>query len=157
MILLSFFSTVEFYVIMSVIAAAIVAFSARPQSRGPVMEYLLASELSETDDHDLVQQSVELTCLADDTVLLVRHGVEDVTMTGAVSLAAKCDGSTITFEERLVAGSSWDAPARKATFHIDFLRPGRYHIRYNSDRTGLFAAFPLHVRPGINATHILSR
>lgn len=157
MILLSFFSTVEFYVIMAVMAAAIVAFSARPQSRGPVMEYLLASTLSESDDGDLPRQSVEITCLADGTVLLVRHGVEDVTMTGAVSIAAKCDGSNVTFEERLVVGSTWDAPARMATFHIDFLRPGRYHIRYNSDRTGLFAAFPLHVRPGINVTHDLKR
>lgn len=142
---------------MAVIAAAVVAFSARPQSRGPVMEYLLASQLNEEDDSEFDQPSVEFKCYDDGSVRLVRHGVEDVTMSGAVSLAVKCDGSNVSIEERLVGGSTWDNPAGMATFRVDFLTPGRYHIRYNSAKTGLFAAFQLHVRPGIVASHILSK
>ncbi len=156
MILLSFFSSIEFYVIMAVIAAAVVAMASRPQVRGPVVEYLLASVLSTEDDSD-GEPSVEFTCMDDGTVRLVRHGVQDVTMTGAVSLAVSCDGVNVSIEERLVQGSTWDQPARSAAFRIDFLRPGRYHIRYNSDKTGLFAAFQLHVRPGISSSRILSR
>ncbi len=120
------------------------------------MEYLLASVLS-PDDDSADGPSVELTCMDDGTVRLVRHGVDDVSMSGAVSLAATCDGVNVAFEERLVVGSTWDEPARSAAFRIDFLPPGRYHIRYNSDKTGLFAAFQLHVRPGITSHHILSR
>lgn len=116
------------------------------------MEYLLASELSQRDDSDTSGTSLTLTCMDDGSVLLVRHGVEGVSMTGAVSLAATCDGVNVTFEERLVGGSTWDPPALSATFRIDFLRPGRYHVRYNSERTGLFAAFSFHVRPGIVST-----
>lgn len=156
MLMLSFFTSVEFYVVMAVVAGAIVALASRPQSRGPVMEYLLASVLSADDDSDGAP-SVEFICLDDGTVRLLRHGVEGVTLTGAVSLAVTCDGVNVSFEERLVQGSDWDEPARTASFRIDFLRPGRYHIRYNSDRTGLFAAFQLHVRPGIKSMRILSR
>lgn len=156
MILLSFFSSVEFYVIMAVIAAAVVAMASRPQLKGPVMEYLLASVLSPAVDSDGTP-SVEFTCMDDGTVRLVRHGVQDVTMSGAVSLAVSCDGVNVSIEERLVQGSTWDEPAGKATFSIDFLRPGRYHIRYNSEKTGLFAAFQLHVRPGISTSRFLSR
>lgn len=147
----------EFYVIMAVVAAAVVAYSARPQSRGPVMEYLLASVLNECDDSDMQRPSIELICKDDGSVHLVRHGVEDVTMTGAVSLAVTCNGTNVSIEERLVVGSTWDHPARSATFRIDFLLPGHYHILYNSEKTGLFAAFPFHLRPGITTSHILSR
>lgn len=120
------------------------------------MEYLLSAELSPTDD-SAYGPSIDIACLDDGTVRLVRHGVEGVTMSGAVGAAAKFDGTNVMIEERLVAGSTWDDTAPKATFRIDFLPPGRYHVRYNSDRTGLFAAFQLHVRPGITTSHILSR
>ena len=141
---------------MAVIAAAIVAFASRPQARGPVMEYLLSADLSATDD-STGAPSLDIACLDDGTVRIVRHGVEDVTLSGTVGAAVKCDGANVMIEERLVVGSTWDEAARMATFRLDFLPPGRYHIRYNSDRTGLFAAFQLHVRPGITTSHILSR
>lgn len=120
------------------------------------MEYLLSAELSPTDD-SADGPSIDIACLDDGTVRLVRHGVEGVTLSGTVGGAVKCNGTNVSIEERLVVGSTWDDAARKATFRIDFLPPGRYHVRYNSDRTGLFAAFQLHVRPGITTSHILSR
>lgn len=120
------------------------------------MEYLLSADLSPTDDSSGVP-SLDIACLDDGTVRLVRHGVEGVTLSGTVGAAVKCDGINVMIEERLVIGSTWDEAARIATFRIDFLPPGRYHLRYNSERTGLFAAFQLHVRPGITTSHILSR
>lgn len=155
MVLLSFFSSIEFYVIMAVVAAAIVAVACRPQVRGEMLEYLLAGRLSKKGEGHA--PSVEFKCLDSGIVVLTRYGIEGVSESGAVSIAAKCDGVNLFIEERLIPGNQYDMPIDEARFDLDFLRHGRYHVRYNSDATGLFVAFQLHVSPGIVATRALSR
>lgn len=150
------FGSVEFYVIMAVVAAAVVALASRPRAAGEMLEYLLASSLVEQGGH-ASGPSLELACLPDGSVRLTRRGLEDISMSGAVSLAVRTNGVDVFMEERLTPGGGWEAPASEAVFYIDFLRPGRYHVRYNSERTGLFAAFSLHVRPGLVAERALSR
>lgn len=143
---------------MTIIAAAIVAMAARPRQRGEVVQHLLSSTLSaESDDFQSDSPSVEFQCRHDGTVGLVRRGIEGVSMSGAVSLAVSTNGVDVSMEERLVEGSSWDAQAVEARFNIDFMPPGWYHVKYNSEKTGLFAAFQLHVRPGLCATRLLNR
>lgn len=155
MVLLSFFSSIEFYVIMAVVAAAIVAVACRPQVRGEMLECLLAGRTSRNDESK--SPSVEFKCLDSGIVVLTRYGIEGVSQSGAVSIAAKCDGVNLIIEERLTPGNQYDLPVDEARFDMDFLRPGRYHVRYNSDATGLFVAFQLHVRPGIVASRELTR
>lgn len=155
MLLYSFFSSVEFCVIMAVIAAAVVALACRPQARGEMLEYLLAGNI--TRKGDAGDAMVEMKCLDSGIVMLQRSGIDGVTESGAVSLAIKCDGVNVMIEERLIPGNQYDMPIDTAIFTLDFLRPGRYHVRYNSDSSGLFAAFQLHVRPGIVASRMLVR
>ena len=40
----------------------------------------------------------------------------------------------------------------EAVFVLDFLAPEWYHIQYLNEHDGRFAAFTLHVRPGIHTT-----
>ncbi|MCC8113493.1 MAG: hypothetical protein LIP03_05760 [Bacteroidales bacterium] len=81
---MSFFHSVEFYIILAVIAAAIVAFSARPSARGPVEEYLVAGDLS---DSPIDTPKIEVYCPDNGGIELWRYGVDGLTDTGALSLA----------------------------------------------------------------------
>ena len=152
MITAGIFQTVEFYVIAVLVAAMIVALVARPASRGEARQYLLAGDLKACDDYN---PAITLTAHDDGSVTLTRQGIEGITSTGAVSLAVNVIGWDIVIEERLSEGFSDDAPIDTAVFRLDFLAPERYHIRYNSDRTGRFVATPFHNRPGYTTTRPL--
>ena len=142
-----------------IVAAAIVAIAARPQSIGAVRELLLAGTLvpySAADEGDLPQ--VTVSCTDSGRVIIVRRGLRDITMSGAVSIAMKIKGFDISIEERLTPGSAYDDPAASAMFTIDTLAPSEYyHIRYNSSSIGRFVAFTFHTRPSISATHFLNQ
>lgn len=152
-----FLHSIEFYVILVVVAAAIVAFAARPHIAGAVRELLLAGELipmSAADEGE--EPSITFTCTESGRVIAVRRGLKGVTVSGAVSLAATIKGFDIRIEERITPGSAYDDPAGTAMFTIDTLAPSEYyHIHYNSSSTGLFAIFTFHTRPSISATHPL--
>lgn len=148
----SFFNTVEFYVILAVIAAAIVALSARPGSKGPVIEYLLAGELYPADDEEPM---VQINCLDTGAIAITRFGIAGINENGAISLAITKKGQDLFIEERLTPGSGFGLPTQVGLFTLKTLPPGRYHVKYNSDKTGLFAAFPLHITPGLRSLHPL--
>lgn len=152
---MSFFTTTEFYVIASLAAAAIVGFCVKPPSRGQAIESLLAGTLCDTSDSDPTPR-IALSCDDDCRVLLTRHGLDGLTTTGAVSLAATRIASDITIEER-VTPTPGGEPVDTALFSLDFIPPGRYHVRYNSESTGLFAAFTLTVRAGNTIIRPLTR
>ncbi|MBQ7041717.1 MAG: hypothetical protein IJN66_03295 [Muribaculaceae bacterium] len=152
MILVEIFQTVEFYVIAVLVAAFVVALVVRPASRGEARQYLLAGDLMACGNDN---PAITLTANDDGSVILTRYGIEGITSTGAVSLAVNVIGWDIVIEERLSEGFSDDAPIDTAVFRLDFLAPERYHIRYNSDLTGRFAATPFHNRPGYTTTRQL--
>lgn len=152
----SFFTSVEFYIILAVIAAAIVAFAAKPASSGPVQEFLLAGDLTRGAAGARPELAIDVQ--SNGSVRLVRRGVDCLTDTGAVSLAVKVKGTDVMIEERLTSGRGTLEPDISASFLIKFFKSGgRYHIKYNSQKTGLFAAFPLHVAPGIKTIKELTR
>ena len=157
MITLAFYQSVEFYVIAFLVAAVIVAFSIKPPRRGAARTHLLAGELF-TDGDD--EPSISLEAMDSGYVRLVRNGVTGVNTNGAVSLAVTIIGFDITIEERLVAGRDYDInaePVRRAVFLLDFLGRERYHIRYNSDASGLFAVTTFNNRPGYKAHKPLTK
>lgn len=146
-----FLSSVEFYVYATVVAAAIVAFLARPSSRGEARQHLLAGDLSNElnlcwRDVNTSQPSISLRVRDDGSVVLTRNGIEGVSTSGAVSLAVTIIGFDITIEERIVPGNNLDEPIDTATFVLDFLAPDRYHLKYNSSATSRFATTTLLVR-----------
>ena len=144
--------SVEFYVYATVVAAAIVAYLARPSSRGEARQYLLAGGLSNVSnrawtDLPTLPPSISIIVRDDGAVVLFRHGIEGVSTSGAVSLAVTVIGYDITIEERIVPGNNLDDPIDTATFVLDFLAPDRYHLKYNSSATSRFATATLLVRP----------
>jgi hypothetical protein len=147
MILTGIFQTVEFYVITSVIAAAVVAYMAIPAQRGEAKLHMLAGELFEGDFD--AKPSIEFHCNDDGSVTLVRRGISGIYASGAVSIAIKVIGFDLMIEERLTQGSPLDMQMSEAQFNLDFLAPEWYHIKYNSENIGRFCAASLHVRPGL--------
>ena len=144
--------SVEFYVYATVVAAAIVAYLARPSARGEARQYLLAGNLSNASnrawtDLPTLPPSISIIVRDDGAVVLFRHGIEGVSTSGAVSLAVTVIGYDITIEERIVPGNNLDDPIDTATFVLDFLAPDRYHLKYNSSATSRFATATLLVRP----------
>ena len=147
-----FLGSIDFYVYATLVAAAIVAFLARPSERGEARQHLLAGELSNAtkrswSDSNSVQPAISLIVRDDGAVVLFRHGIEGVSSSGAVSLAVTVIGFDITIEERIVPGNNLDDPIDTATFVLDFLAPDRYHLKYNSQATSSFVATTLLVRP----------
>ena len=147
-----FLSSIDFYVYATLVAAAIVAFLARPSERGEARQHLLAGELSNAtkrswSDSNSAQPAISLIVRDDGAVVLFRHGIEGVSSSGAVSLAVTVIGFDITIEERIVPGNNLDDPIDTATFVLDFLAPDRYHLKYNSQATSSFVATTLLVRP----------
>lgn len=143
---MSWFNTVEFYVVAGTVAAAVVALAALPQRRGPAVQHLLAGDLADTGSPDAA-----LLAQIDSRgrLLLTRTGLSGIHVAGAVSLAVTVTGFDIKIEERLTPGPADSATADTACFTLDFLGAERYHISYNSEDSGLFAAFTIPVRPGI--------
>ncbi len=139
-------NSVEFYVIAAVIAAAVVAFSARRSDEGPVRQVLLAGVLAESDR--VTSPILELLCNDDGTVVLRRYGVEGVTVSGAVSLAITVRGFDVKIKERIVEGNPADEKIDTSSFILDFMAQERYFISYTSENAGLFAALTLKNRPG---------
>lgn len=146
--LLSILDSVEFYVIAAVVAAAVIAFSARGDSKGPVRQILLPGVLSLSDSPH--RPSVELICCDDGSVILRRHGISGMTLSGAVSLAINVSGFDVKIKERTVAGKRGDTETvDTASFILDFMGAERYFISYTAEDAGLFVALTLHNRPGI--------
>lgn len=149
---MAWFNTVEFYVVAGTLAAAVVALAALPQRRGPAVQHLLAGDLADTGN-----PAPQLLAQVDERgrLLLTRTGLAGIHAGGAVSLALTITGFDIKIEERLTPGPAAGAPVDTACFTLDFLGAERYHISYNSDDAGLFAAFTLPIRPGIRHTRPL--
>ena len=147
-----FFSSVEFYVIATVVAASIIVYFVRPSSHGEARQHLLAGDLSNASgrgwsDTSSTQASISLRVRDDGAVVLTRHGIQGVSSSGAVSLAVTVIGFDISIEERVVSGNNIDDPIDTATFVLDFLAPDRYHLKYNSSSISSFVATTLLVRP----------
>lgn len=147
MISLSIFNTVEFYVIVAVVAAAIVAAVSIPASKGEAKLHLLPCILEPGDEN--VPAGLYFQCRDDGTVDVVRTGLRGVGPAGAVSMSVKVIGFDITIEERVTHSDTSQGEFHQAAFNMDFLAPEWYHIRFNSEDTGQFCACTLHVRPGL--------
>lgn len=141
-----FFHTVEFYVLMLFVAAAVVALCARPSSRGEALTHLIAGVLS---GGPASEPELAVRVADDGTVFLIRRGLQDVYVGGSAALAITQIGFSLDIKERVIEGVPDGNPFSEAEFALSFLAPEWYHVRYTDERTGRFAAFSLHVRSGI--------
>lgn len=146
---MSWFNSVEFYVIAAAIAAAVVALSALPARRGVAVLHTIAGVLSDSGAAEPAEPSIDIEVDDNRRVVIRRTGLSGVGDTGAASLAVNVIGFDIDIEERLTPGRLPLERRDTAVFTLDFLGAERYHVRYNSEDAGVFAAFSLPVREGI--------
>lgn len=147
MILAGIFQTVEFYVIVSVIAAAVVAACAMPSTKSAVRTFLYSGDLLDGDGAE-AEPEIVLTCNDNGTVSVERRGLPGIGAGGAYSLAVKLSGFDAVIEERLTAGPAGMDSRTAAWAVIDCFAQERYHIQYRSEATGRSAAMTLNIRPG---------
>lgn len=147
-----FLHTPEFYVIMTVVAAAVLALCIRPTRREAavtrtVSGWICPGDAGRNADAD---PCIEIECLNNGNVLLKRTDVEHVGVTGSMTLTVTQTGFDLQIEERLTVGAGLsENSVEDAVFVFNFLAPERYHIHYVAYPGDRFAAFSLHVRPGI--------
>lgn len=164
---MSFFHSTEFYVILFIAAAAIVAFAAIPRGHDAVREFLLGSQLIADDvpaseeqfpSGRIVHPAIEVVCRDDGNVSLIRHGLQDMTTEGAVSAKVEVNGFNITVYERIVvprqhsnvslSSGTFAEPASTAIFTLDFLATERYYLRYESEMSSSSATLAFRNVPG---------
>lgn len=142
------------YILLFFVAAAFVAYLARPRGRGEAVKRLYAGTL--LDESGVTDGKcgprVHIRCLNDGNVVFERLGVEGLTSTGAVSLAATFTGKDVEIVERLTNGYPNDTPKGGASFTIDMTGYEWRHVRWINEETGLWCSFSLHVREGIDFT-----
>lgn len=146
--------SVEFYVALAVVAAAIVALCVKPAGRGEARQYLLPGTLCgcaepQTMTADDEAGWVDISCNDDGTVALTRRGLRGMNASGALSLAITVIGFDVTIEERVAEPREAGEPTDMALFTLDFMGRERYHVKYNSEATGSFVSFSLNNRPGL--------
>ncbi len=144
---------VTFYVILTVVAASIVAAQARPARNCEVRQLLLAGDLLPADRAE--PPSLECICQESGHLLVIRRGIDAIALDGACSLAIDIKGADINIEERLTVGRGILIPAQTAVFDLGTLAQGYYHVHYNSSKAAVWTAFTLHVRPGLTMTRRL--
>lgn len=158
---MDFFHSVEFYVIILVIAALCVGLLAIPSGQGPVETGLADGLLSHTPEGEAdPAPRIEIECRDDGTVKITRYGLpQGLDTSASVALAITRKGFDISIEERITPSSrpllaSETMPANTAVFHLPVLARDRYHIRYNSDSTSSFTTLTLMNRPGLRAVRL---
>ncbi|MDE6345328.1 MAG: hypothetical protein K2L55_01495 [Muribaculaceae bacterium] len=151
---MSFFHTTEFYVILFLVAMAIVAFLAKPHTAGPASEYLLGAALSADGG---TEPAIAVDCDESGTVWLRRSGIDGVDASGAVSAKIVVKGFNITVYERITPGNYGDSPVDSALFEFDFLAAERYWLRYESEATNSSATLTFRNTPGYHAGAILKQ
>lgn len=149
---MSWFNTVEFYVISGTLAAAAVALAALPRRRRENVLHMLPGKL----EMEVAPMTLELWVDENRVVHLKRTGFDTMGSDSAVSLAVNVAGFDITIDERIVVKSTGDTAVNTALFNLDFLGRERYHICYRGADTGVFTAFTLPVHEGVKIRRDLS-
>ncbi len=149
------FHSVEFYVVLTAVAALVVGVLCAPSGRGPAETGFLTGYLRESRVGEPMEPGIRVECLADGNVLLTRHGLADLTDTATVSLAVTRAGFDISIEERVTPGRGGEW-IDTATFILPGLGQERYHLKYNSRPTSTFAALTFRNTPGLKAERRLA-
>ena len=155
MILRVAWSSTYTYILLLFVAAAFTAYLARPRGRGEAIKKLYAGDLIDEDEipekyRALRQPYIHIHCLGAGKVKFRRLGVEGLTSSGAVSLAVTFKGKDVEIIERLSPGYPNDPECAGASFTIDMTGYEYRHVKWINEESGLWCAFSLHVREGID-------
>lgn len=159
---MDFLHSVEFYVILFVVAALVVGIMALPASNGPIETDFTTAKLSDSPLAAADPSArLEVECQPDGTIKVSRFGLPDeLTSDATVAIAITRKGFDLTLEERITPGrggllDSERAQVNCATFYLVDLAHERYHIKFNSESTSSFTAFSVNNLPGLKSTRPL--
>lgn len=155
MITVFLLSSVEIYVLLALLAAAVLALCMNPSKKGEAISHLLAGTFCQFEDNGIDSPIIDFECLESGNVLLTRRGLLNLTESSAVSLAITIIGFDITIQERIVIGNGSGEPINTALFTLDFIGAERYHIRYISEQTSSAASLTLNNRPEMHVSRQL--
>lgn len=147
------------YILLLFVAAAFVAYVARPRGRGEAVKKLFAGELLFPGSVGVEASGpcVHVHCLEGAKVIFERIDVDRLTASGAVSLAVTFKGKDVEILERDTAGYPGDEVMAGARFVIDMTGHEWRHVKWVDEDFGLWCAFSLHVREGIDFVVPLKR
>lgn len=150
------------YILLFFVAAAFVAFIARPRGRGEAVKRLYAGRLFFDEDLTPSEKSetgtrLHVRCVGAGKVVFRRLEVPYLTASGADSLAVTVKGKDVEILERVSAGYRDDPVAVGAEFELDLTGHEWRHVKWMDEESGLWCAFTLHVREGIDFTVKLRR
>lgn len=158
---MDFLHSVEFYVILLVAAAIVVALFAIPNGVGPVETDFVTGDLDFNPAQSRREPQLEITCMPDGTVRIIRTGLpEGTTSAATAALAITRKGFDLKIEERLTPDASAylaseARPVNCAIYYLSGLAHERYHIKFNCESTSSFAAFTLNNIPNLNTSRPL--
>lgn len=155
MILAFVLSSVEMYVLLALLAAAVLALCMKPSKRGEAVTHMYAGTLCSLEELPIDKPYIDFQCLESGNVLLTRRGLQNLTDSGAVSLVVKVIGFDVTIEERVVYGRGEGESVNTALFTLDFMAAERYFIRYISEPTSTAASLTLNNRPDMHISRPL--
>lgn len=140
---MEFFSSVEFYIMAFVANFAIVGFLMKPAYKGSAQTYFARGELKESDSSPEV--GIEYTL--DGELIITRYGVFTDTLNCQFNYSIKVIGNDITVSEKKVIDSFYEV--RPCTVDITMktkaIRPGRYHIKIETEWSDQWAAGSIRV------------
>lgn len=136
-------TSVEFYTIAFIVAAAVVAMCVKPPVHGEVItEFVRGTPTDGIESEPSLQISVD----NENRVTVFRLGFEDLTAESVVTLVVNKKGFDLEIKERV--SISPGEYVNSAVFMLNFLAPERYHVTYQADNSERFVAFNLTVKPG---------
>ena len=100
-----FFHTVEFYVVATVVAAAVIILSTRPSGTKPVQTRFARATFEPDFELSDAEPMLEVTVREDGMVVFTRHGLGRVRAGTVVALAITVKGFDVTLKERITAAS----------------------------------------------------
>lgn len=153
MVILSIFQTVEFYIVAAFIAAAVIAAASMPSRRSSARMYAYGGTLrtdAAMSEPGIVAEVNELGEL-----VIHRFGLDNLTTSGAYSIAVTIIGFDVTIDERITCDSRESTPVTAAYTTLDCVGQERYHFLYKSESTGRSASFYLNIRPGNRIERLL--
>lgn len=146
MIMAFILSSVEIYVLLALLAAAVLAFCMKPSRKGEAVTHMLAGTLCFIDDVPADSATIDFECLESGNVLLTRRGFTNLTQNSSVSIVINVIGFDVKIEERVVLGDNSGQAINAALFTLEFMAQERYHIHYISDLISSSASLTLNNR-----------
>ena len=139
MILLAFIGSPEFYVISFAVAVAVVALIVKPADKGEARTLLARGVVRDADG----VTGITLKTDAEGRLEWTRHGVRLSTPDCQVNCAITVVDGDIKIVERQAVDRLAEVAPCDCDIHFscfDTLRPGRYHIYYESAWSGEWAS-----------------